>query len=196
VKPDRLPAWEEVIPLLQMAADTSVPLEVCVLKFHLVVEVQMYRVLALRLNVDEQYLPALQYFPLARLALAGADLSPICAKVLALNDLRNAFSHEISSDHLIRAYAAFVRKANMFWPETDVLGKPQAFEDIRDMAVRWSAYSCITDVLSVFSDFAISQPDFDGDIDEARNVIAHIKETVETTRKKQAELRELFEKTK
>src|SRR5438046_464006 len=100
MKPDRLPSWQDIIPLLQITADLSIPLELCVLKLHLVVEVEMYRLLSLRLDMEEQHLPSLQYFQLAKLALGGASLSATLAKVLALNDLRNEFSHELAAERL------------------------------------------------------------------------------------------------
>jgi hypothetical protein len=185
---------EDVVPLLKMASDLSIPLELCVLKFHLIVELELYQLLALRLDVEERHLPPLQYFHLAKLALAGTSFNTTLKKVLALNDLRNEFSHELADERLQPAYAIFVHKADMFWPESDVLGKPKEFAEMREVAVRWSAYSCFTDVFGVLSNVVVSHPDYPGDVETARQVMAHIEQTVEATRRQQASLRSVFEK--
>jgi hypothetical protein len=193
MKPTRLPGWEEVVPLLQIAGDLSIPLELCVLKFHLVVELTMYRLLALRLDIEEKSLPPLPYFQLTKLALGGLAGSSPLVKVLALNDLRNEFSHELSVERLEPAYAALAAKAKMFWPEVDVPGKPKEFVEAREVAVRWGAYSCVTDVFCALSDLAMARPDFPPeDLASALQTTARIRETVEATRKSHATLRALF----
>jgi hypothetical protein len=97
---NRIPSWSDLAPVLSHISDNSTPLELYILKSHLVIEAAMYRLLSIRLGIAEDQLPPLQYFPLSKLAFGGDSYRSTLWKVLALNDLRNEFSHELNAAQL------------------------------------------------------------------------------------------------
>jgi hypothetical protein len=147
MKPDRLPAWSDLLPVLDLINDESTPVEVYVLKTHLFVEATMYRLLALRLQINTDDLPPLQFFPLAKLALAGATRKPALAKILALNNLRNEHSHELDNLRLQPAYQKFVRRCELSWPDETVGDTPDELEQLRELSIRAAASGCVSEVL-------------------------------------------------
>jgi hypothetical protein len=67
-------------------------------------------------------------------------------KVLALNDLRNEFSHELDELPLEPAFAKFCKKLSTFWPPFDIAKNPSGFAELRRGAVGVGASICVSEV--------------------------------------------------
>jgi len=195
MKPDKLPSWDDLTPALGVISDSTIPIELHVLRCHLVTEVELYRLLSARLGIHERHLPNLQFYPLAALALGGDELIEVRTAVLALNDLRNEFSHELDPSRLNPAFARFVPKAGMYWPERDIFNKPQEFEALRDSAVRLAASWCVCETFCAFLAAATQRSDFPHDrLDRARETLAAVRQMQKDVRDKQRDVRKVFEK--
>ena len=156
MKPDRLPHPQSLIAMITSLGDEQLPLELMVLKSHLIAERQMYALLAFRLDVEEQYLPPLTYFPLAKLALGGASYRDTLHQVLALNDLRNEFSHELLSGKILKCMETLSERTKVFWPTW----QPAENEMLplgADRAVRMACGLCLGDVWCHVVEVAIEQ---------------------------------------
>ena len=143
MKPQNLSSADVLQRLLQRIASRDVDTEIYVLKCHLVVERHMYWLLAQRLEIDESLLPSLQYFSLAKLALGGEPYKSVLVGVLALNDLRNEFSHELDADQLERKCVTFCEKVGVFCPEPVYGVNSAALRDACDTSVKLAAFTCI-----------------------------------------------------
>lgn len=150
MKPERLPDWEALGKGMEIVFSNA-SAEMIVLKMHLMTEAHLYRLLSFRLEMEERHLPALQFFPLAKLALGGEAFKSTLVKVLALNDLRNEFSHELDESRLEPAFATFCRKLSVFWPPFDVAKNPSGFAELRRGAVGVGASICVREVWQEFA---------------------------------------------
>jgi len=117
MKPGKLPRWESLGAKLNEFAAQEPPLEIFVLKCHLIIESMLYSFLALRLGMQERHLPTLQFFPLAKLALGGNAHSAALVRALSLNDLRNVFSHELDESALQVEYEKFAEREQLYCPK-------------------------------------------------------------------------------
>lgn len=178
------------MPLIDGASDQSVPLEIYVLKAHLMVEVMLYRILAARLETEEHELPSLQFFQLAKLALGGHKYKAILVLVLGLNDLRNEYSHELNAERLTLTHSKFVIHCGFFWPEFDVIKNPKMFNEIREAAIRAAAHSCVTEVTCALRETAV---DSEPETGAAHVTVEETRANLASMRKGQLELRRWFE---
>ena len=153
--------------------------EMMVLKMHLMTEAHLYRLLSFRLEIEEYHLPSLQFFPLAKLALGGEAFKGTLVKVLALNDLRNEFSHELDESRLEPAFGKFCEKLNVFWPPFDVANNPSGFAQLRKGAVGVGASMCVSEVWQEFARFVVVRRRAIGDNpDDLLKVIASSEYTI------------------
>jgi hypothetical protein len=157
MKPDRLPSPQSLQILVERLATEQPDLELFVLKAHLIVERQMYWLLAHRLEMEERHLPSLQYFPLAKVALGGERYKDVLLKVLALNDARNEFGHELDDGELERKLAILAGRTGTFWPETDPVGQPELFKRYRDASARIAALSVSGDVWACIVELSLAR---------------------------------------
>ena len=189
VKADKLPSWLELSPVMDVITDESLPLELFILKSHLVIEVHLYHILSVRLQIDREHLPPLTFFPLAKLALGGAHAA-ILPIVLALNDLRNEFSHELNPTRLDAAFGKFVSKAGYFWPEHDPYDKPAEFASVRDAAIRAAGGDCVGQVFWLFVDVALTSNAIPAEeAVAAETIVKGIRDVLEITRSVQGAVR-------
>jgi hypothetical protein len=194
MRPDRLPSWEQLNKVMQIVLDEAVSTETVVLKLHLLAESHLYRLLALRLEMDEEQLPTLQFFVLAKLGLGGDLYKATLIKVLALNDLRNEFSHELDEQRLIPSFERFCARTNMFWPPADVLDKPAEFAALRKSAVTSGAIVAVMETWCHFGElFAKKYESQLPSPGELRGIIAKSKGLLEETRRTQNSVRKTFE---
>ena len=156
MKPERLPSWDVLAEAMRIVND-KVPLELIVLKMHLLTETLLYRLLGVRLEVAEEHLPTLQFFALAKLALGGETFKMTLVKVLALNDLRNEYAHELDGQRMPGAFEKFCAKTAMFWPPFDIKAKPAEFAAIRDSAVCTGALITMNEVSDQVTRLLIAQ---------------------------------------
>jgi len=146
MKPDKLPPPETIDALIERLGSEPIDLELFILKCHLVVERYLYWLLATRLGVSESALPPLQYFPLAKLALAGGTHQRALARALALNDLRNEFGHELDDTKLVASYRKFCKKLEVFWGSAVPVPSDIDLKEARDSSVRVAAVACVRSV--------------------------------------------------
>jgi hypothetical protein len=174
----------------------DVPLDLIILKLHLLTEANLYRLLAARLEIDEQFLPPLQFFPLAKLALAGQQYKETLMKVLALNDLRNEYGHELESSRLADAHAKFCAKAAVFWPPFDLAEAPAEFAAVRQAAVVTGASSCPREVWAHLSLIICDRLDAaGGDSRPLRQTVSKSNALLEYLRMQQNSLRAVYSAT-
>lgn len=194
MKPHQLPSWAALASAMRFL-DPSVPIELMVLKCHMLIEAQMYRVLAYRLDVAEENLPPLQYFQLSKLALCGEEFKDSLVTVLALNDLRNQLGHELEAEKLNIAYKAFASKAGVFWPESDPFGDASNLTELRDVTIRTGAWSCMAAVGGHIVKYVLDRKLYETD-DQAAELQAQVTESAELRRKLFKEnnrIRQIFE---
>jgi hypothetical protein len=149
VKPKRLPQLEKLGPLISALGDETIPLELFVAKAHLLIERQLYALLALRLRVDERELPEMSFYLLANLALVGDEYSHALAEVLALNRLRNEYAHELEDTRVKKRIGMFAKQAGVFvndFFDSATYGR----------AARMAAGFCLGDVWCHFTEYAIA----------------------------------------
>lgn len=157
MKPDRLPSPRSLIELVEKLGANPPELELFVLKAHLIVERQMYWLLAHRLDIEERHLPPLQFFSLAKLALGGEPYKAALLKVLALNDLRNEFGHELSGQGLNAKAQLLCERTGIFWPLTDPLHDEAAILLFREASARLAALSVSGDVWAAIVELSLER---------------------------------------
>ena len=173
----------------------NAPLDQLVLKMHLFAEAHLYRLLSLRLDIDEEHLPSLQFFALAKLGLGGESYKTTLVKVLALKDLRNEFAHELDEERLSPAFAKFCAKTEMFWLPYDVAGKPEQFESLRVSAVVSGAITCVNEIWAHMARLVAERLAAQGkDTSELRTVILKSEEVVRGIAIEQNSIRHMFPK--
>lgn len=185
MKPEKLPSWQALLATLRQL--DGLPLEIFILKCHLVVEAQMYRLLALRLDVSEEYLPSLAFWPLTKLAFAGNDFKVAIPIVLALNDLRNEFSHELDAEKHESAYAKFCERSGMVWPKIDHASASPNLAADRETLVRAAAFISVASAFARYAQGILVKEAFDSE-DEAediRDTIEQIDRMIVQSRNKQ-----------
>lgn len=153
VKPQRLPHLDTLGSLISSLGDETLPLDLFVVKAHLILERELYALLALRLGVEERQLPSLSFYPLAALALSGDAYGQVRAAVLALNDLRNEYAHELDHGEISERVKKLAERANVFYDES--LGTAAA-----DRTVRMAAGFCLADVWCHFTEYALANSRF------------------------------------
>src|SRR5688572_27101112 len=116
MKPSQLPSWDSLMTVFGKLATDNIDLELFVLKCHLVIESLMYSFLAQRLGVEEADLPQLQFYPLAKLTFGGGNYRDTLRRVLALNDVRNAFGHHLDGSVLQTEFGKFTARTDIPWP--------------------------------------------------------------------------------
>jgi hypothetical protein len=132
-----LPDLKKVMGILEKLG-TDADLELFVLKCHLVVERKLYWLLAKRLDIEEKQLPALQFYPLCKLALGGERYKILLAAVLALNDVRNEIGHELDDGELNKKWEVLAKHTDVFWPPDDFPEKEE-LALLRDACARVAA---------------------------------------------------------
>lgn len=195
MKPERLPSAQTLENLMERLGTEPIDLELFVLKSHLIVERELYWLLAKRLEIEERYLPPLQYFPLAKLALAGEPYKLTLVKVLALNDLRNEFSHQLEEEELQAQYATFCERLQVFWPKTDPLALAERVAALRDSTVRLAAFSCIGDVWAHIAEWSLAHNVYASaaEADHARRALQATHEQAHLISRQQRSARQYWE---
>jgi len=190
MKPDRLPKWESLVSKLLQFAEEEPPIEIFVLKCHLIIESVMYSFLSHRLGMQERHLPTLQFFPLAKLALGGTEHSLALTKALALNDPRNAFSHELDDLGLERDYEKLAVRERLYWPNEVDIGERSAIRRIRVRAIRTACLIAVVNVWApIIRNHLAKRPDLsDEERDRLLSGIELQRRNVENLREKHAEL--------
>ena len=150
VKPGKLPSFDSLATAFGQLAGASIDIELFVLRCHLIVESIMYSHLARRLQFQVADLPQLQFFPLAKLAFGGEHNRHTLSRVLALNDVRNAFSHNLETSELENQLAILAARSDVFWPP-DATMAPEDLAKVKRAAVR---ASCFITVLNAWLDAA------------------------------------------
>jgi hypothetical protein len=146
MRPHRLPHPQSLIPIISALGTQKLDLELFVLKTHLIIEREMYGLLSMRLGVEEKNLPPLTYLPLAKLALCGTEYNATLLEVMALNDLRNEYGHELGSDEPEKQMKALTERTGTFWPSHPAITKPETGSAQHDRSVRAACIFCIGDV--------------------------------------------------
>jgi len=161
--------------------------ELFVLKCHLIVERELYWLLAHRLDIAERHLPPLTYFPLAKLSLGGDEYRDTLVSVLALNDLRNEFGHELEEDQLQSKYEVFCQKREIFWPGQKVAGQPANLQGLRDTSVRVAAFSVIGAVWAHIAELSLAKNlyESEAEAEHARQALAENKRRASQLRQQQ-----------
>lgn len=178
---------------MQITLDPSASTEAVILKLHLLAESHLYRLLGLRLEIEEQHLPALQFFALAKLALGGNAYKTTLVKILALNDLRNQYSHELDAEQLNPAFETFCAKTDMFWPPADVANNPPAFAELRKGAVVSGAIVAVTELWCHFAElFASKYEAVYSKPSELRAIAAESARAIDAIRQEQNAVRQKF----
>jgi hypothetical protein len=154
MRPDRLPHPQSLIPIVTALGEQKLDLELFVLKSHLIIEREMYGLLSMRLGVEEKHLPPLTYFPLAKLALGGAEYNTTLLEVIALNDLRNEYGHELAGHEPEKQMKALAERTGTFWPNHSAIANHDGWRDPRDRSVRAACIFCIGDVWVHIIEFA------------------------------------------
>jgi len=167
--------------------------EILVLKMHILTEAHLYRLLSLRLEIDEYQLPPMQFLTLAKLALGGTAYKDTLVKVLALNDLRNEFAHELDENRLEPAFEKFCAKTNMFWPPFDKANKPEQFAELRKGAIGAGALSCATEVYCWLTSVFARQYEAAGhDAGPLRAIVTESTRLLQSIRKEQNVTRRVY----
>lgn len=76
--------------------NTERDLEVVVLRAHMLIERELYHLLATRLNVSADHLARLSFHTVAHLALSGEPNETWRVLTLRFNSIRNAMAHDIA----------------------------------------------------------------------------------------------------
>lgn len=153
MRPDRLPHPQSLIKQIAGLGDETLDLQLMVLKSHLIAERQLYGLLSFRLNVEEHHLPQLNFYSLAKLALGGETYKSTLLEVLALNDLRNEYGHELGSVHIASRMKTLSERAGVFWP-LDATDVPR---EVADRSVRVACGLCLGDIWTHVVEVAIEQ---------------------------------------
>jgi len=183
-----MPSAETLQRLMQKLGHEPVDLELFIIKCHLIVERELYWLLAHRLEIEERHLPPLSYFPLAKLSLGGEQYKMSVVKIFALNDLRNELGHELDAESLMNMYELFCKKVGIFWPTSDPLNDPGRIASLRESSVRLGAFSCIGEVWAHIARLSLDRKLY-GTLEEeehARRALAATVGQAELIRERQA----------
>jgi hypothetical protein len=146
VKPDRLPHPQSLLPILHRLGARNIEPELFVLKCHLIVERELYSLLAIRLDMEEKQLPSLQFFPLAKLALGGDTFKHTFSEVSTLNDLRNEYGHELESANVQSKIELLVKRTGTSWPKHDPKTRPLSWLKLHETSLRVACARVMSDV--------------------------------------------------
>jgi hypothetical protein len=138
-------------------------LQLFVLKCHLITERVLYGLLSLRLGTAERELPQLSFALLAKIALSSKPYNKTLPAVLALNGLRNEYSHELVSDNLNSRMQSLAECAGVSWPSKDKVDLPSLWPQACDRAVRMAAGLSLGDVWAHIVEAAVAQKLYSSD---------------------------------